>query len=102
MLSTDVSQTGGEILQKDQNKLNSELLIYTRTHEKGKNLPFTPVQNQPKSLRDGPFLWIDLPITMALNLPKSLREGPLNISSNHVPIFPLIPSYIVSYLAMSS
>lgn len=55
-----------------------------------------------KSLRDGPFLWIDLPITMALNLPKSLRDGPLNISSNHVPIFPLIPSYIVPYLAMSS
>ena len=56
MLSIDVSQTGGEILQNDQNKLNSKLLIYTRTHEKGKNLLITPVQNQPKSLRDGLFL----------------------------------------------
>ena len=25
-------------------------------------MPITPIQNQPKSLRDGPFLWIDLPI----------------------------------------
>ena len=56
MLSIDVSQTWGETLQKDQHKLNSKLLIYTRTHEKGKILLITPVQNQLKSLRDGPFL----------------------------------------------
>lgn len=23
-------------------------------------MPITPIQNQPKPLRDGPFLWIDL------------------------------------------
>ena len=60
LLSIDVSQTRGQILQNDQNKLNSKLLIYIRTHEKGKKLPITLIQNQPKSLRDGPFLWIDL------------------------------------------
>lgn len=55
-----------KILQKDLNKQNSDLLIYTRTHEKRYNLPITPLQNPPKSIRDGRLL--EMPITPTQNL----------------------------------
>ena len=71
MPSIDVSQIGGEILQK------GELLVYAkRTHKNGEDLPITPAQDQPKSSRDGP---LNTPGNPIFSIPSSI------IPSNNEP-----------------
>lgn len=78
--SIDVSQTGGEILQK------GELLVYTRkTHKNGEDLPITPAQdlhkNGPLNTLGNPIFSIPSSIIPSnnepsdLDLPIALRKG---------------------------
>lgn len=55
-----------KILQKDLNKQNFDLLIYTRTHGKRYNLHAYSTIESTKSIRDGPLL--EMPITPTQNL----------------------------------
>lgn len=66
MSSVSVLQIG-EVLQKDQTDPNTKLQVYTwrRTHEKSKDLPLIPTQDQPNSPRDGPKNIPGIPISIS-------------------------------------